>query len=99
MKLAGAHLTLVATLIAATPAMAEPSVLSSHEIRFRHITFTCGEADEMGTTRRFVYSAPYRINLPMYEPLPGDPASSAWLAAYRTICEKGLGRSQLAIAR
>lgn len=30
--------------IAVTPAAAEPRVVSSQEIRFRKITFTCGQA-------------------------------------------------------
>ena len=82
----------LATLIAATPAAAEPNVLSSQEIRFRNITFTCGKVQDQGQQRRFLSSAPYKINLPIYEPLPGDPSSSSWQVVYRTICEKAKKR-------
>ena len=98
MKFTRSQLAL-ATFIAATPVAAEPNVLSSHEIRFRHITFTCGEVQDQGTQRRFLYSAPYKINLPMYEPQPGDPSSSGWQLVYRTICERAKQRSRLAAAR
>jgi hypothetical protein len=98
MKLTLSQLALV-TLIAATPAAAEPNVLSSHEVRFRHITFTCGEVRDQGKQRRFLYSAPYKINLPTYEPLPGEAGSSGWQVVYRTICEKAKQRSRLASAR
>ncbi len=74
------------------------NVLSSYEIRFRQITFTCGEVQDQGKQRRFLYSTPYKINLPMYEPLPGDARSSSWQVVYRTICEKTKQRSRLAAA-
>ena len=98
MKLTRSQLAL-ATLIATTPAAAEPRVLSSHEIRFRHITFTCGEVQDQGKQRRFLYSTPYKMNMPMYEPLPGDPGSIGWQVIYRTICGKAKQQRQLAVAR
>ncbi len=89
----------LAILMAVTPAAAETRMVSSHEIHFSHITFTCGEIEDQGKMRRFVYATPYKINLQMYEPLPGDQNAAAWLVAYRTICEKAAHRSQLANAR
>ncbi len=97
MKLTLGQLALL-TLIATTPAAAEPNVLSSHEIRFKHITFTCGQAEDQGKARRFVYAAPYRMNLPMYEPLPGESGSSGWQVVYRTICERAKHGAKLAVA-
>ncbi len=69
----------VATLVMVTPAVAETRMVSSHEIQFSHITFTCGEIEDQGQTRRFVYATPYKINLPMYEPLASDPKAAGWL--------------------
>ncbi len=89
----------LATLIAVTPAAAEPNMVSSQEIRFRQITFTCGQVEDLGQTRRFVYATPYKMNLPKYEPLPGEANAAGWLVVYRTICEKATQRSQLAAAR
>ena len=47
-----------------------------------------GEVQDLGKTHRFVYATPYKMNLPKYEPLPGE-----------AICEKAAQRPQLANAR
>ncbi len=93
-----AKLVLAATLMSALPAAAGPNILSSHEIRYKHITFTCGEAEEQGKVRRFLTSAPYKINLPIYEPLSSDPGSSNWQVVYQTICEKAKRGTEIAVA-
>ncbi len=79
----------LAILIATTtvPALAADKVIASHEVRFDHISFVCGEKNESGNVVRFIHSTPTLKYLPENELPPSDPLARSWDIAYRIICE------------
>jgi hypothetical protein len=80
----------LAVLIATSvPALASDAVVSSHEVRFDQIAFTCGEMKSGGKIVRFIHATPSAKYIPEVRPAPGDPLAKSWDITYRIICEGG----------
>jgi hypothetical protein len=78
----------LALLIAATPAAAQSVGDQIYQVSFQSVTFTCGSIEHNGQAQRLLH-ATHKINLPVYEPAPNDPAARQWSIVYRIICERG----------
>lgn len=75
--------------ITAAPAMAADSVVSSHEVRFDQVSFTCGEMNQAGKVVRFIHSNPGAKYIQEMQPAADDPLAKSWDVTYRIICEGG----------
>ena len=71
------------------PAMAADSVISSHEVRFDQVSFTCGEMNQAGKVVRFIRSDPGAKYIQEVQPAADDPLAKSWDITYRIICEGG----------
>jgi len=70
------------------PAMAA-DVVSSHEVRFDQVSFTCGEMNQAGKVVRFIRSDPGAKYIQEVQPAADDPLAKSWDITYRIICEGG----------
>jgi hypothetical protein len=80
---------LAVLIVTATPALASGAVVSSHEVRFDQISFTCGEMNQGGKVVRFIHSNPGAKYIPELQPAASDPLAKSWNITYRIICEDG----------
>jgi hypothetical protein len=71
------------------PALAAGNVISSHEVRFDQVSFTCGEMDQGGKVVRFIQSDPGAKYIQEIQPSADDPLAKSWDITYRIICEGG----------
>jgi hypothetical protein len=86
----------LAMLIATTiPAFAD-NVPASHEVRFDHLTFVCGEKSDAGKVVRFIHATPGAKYIPEHELPATDSLSKSWDITYRIICEGGYQQGSLA---
>jgi hypothetical protein len=84
----------LAVLIATSaPALAADTVVSSHEVRFDGIAFTCGEMKSGGMVVRTIHATPGARYIPEVRPAAGDPLAKSWDITYRIICEGGYRQS------
>ncbi len=79
---------LAVLLLTATPLTAG-TVVSSHEVRFEQVAFTCGEINQGGKVVRFMHSDPGAKYIPEFQPAADDPLAKSWDITYRIICEGG----------
>ena len=75
--------------ITTVPAMAADNVVSSHEVRFDQVAFTCGEMNQGGKVVRFIHSNPGSKYIGETQPAADDPLAKSWDVTYRIICEGG----------
>ena len=75
--------------ITTVPAMAADNVVSSHEVRFDQVAFTCGEMNQGGKVVRFIHSNPGSKYIGETQPAADDPLAKSWDITYRIICEGG----------
>jgi hypothetical protein len=86
----------IAILIATTTsALAANTVVFRHEVRFQDQIFICGEVQDRGKIRRYIYSIPETKYIPEVEPRAGDPLAQSWQITYRIICEGDYRRPHL----
>ncbi len=71
------------------PAMAADNIVSSHQVRFDQVSFTCGELNQSGKVVRFIHSEPDTKYIREFQPAAGDPLAKSWDITYRIICEGG----------
>ncbi len=71
------------------PAMAADTVVSSHEVRFDQVAFTCGEINQGGKVVRFIHSDPGAKYIQEIQPAADDSLAKSWDITYRIICEGG----------
>ncbi len=71
------------------PAMAADSIVSSHEVRFDQVAFTCGEINQGGKVVRFIHSNPGAKFIQEFQPSADNPLAKSWDITYRIICEGG----------
>ena len=71
------------------PAMATDNIVSTHEVRFKQVSFTCGEINQSGKVVRFIRSDPSAKYIPEFRPAADDPLTKSWDITYRIICEGG----------
>lgn len=71
------------------PAMAADNIVSSHEVQFDQVSFTCGEMNQAGKVVRFIHSDPGAKFIQEFQPAAGDPLAKSWDITYRIICEGG----------
>ncbi len=71
------------------PAMAADTVVSSHEVQFDQVAFTCGEMNQAGKVVRFIRSDPGAKYIQEFQPAADDPLAKSWDITYRIICEGG----------
>lgn len=76
-------------IVGATPAFSANTVLSSHEVRFDQVSFTCGEMNKGGKVVRYIHSNPGAKYIPEFQPAADDPLAKSWDITYRIICEGG----------
>ena len=75
--------------ITTIPAMAADNVVSSREVRFDQVSFTCGEMSQGGEVVRFIHSDPGAKYIQEVQPAADDPLAKSWDITYRIICEGG----------
>ena len=75
--------------ISTIPAMAADSVVSSHDVQFDQVSFTCGEMNQGGKVVRFIHSDPGAKYIQEVQPAADDPLAKSWDITYRIICEGG----------
>jgi len=75
--------------ISTIPAMAADNIVSSHDVRFDQVSFTCGEMNEGGKVVRFMRSNPGTKYIQEVQPAADDPLAKSWDITYRIICEGG----------
>ena len=71
------------------PAMAAGNIVSSHEVRFDQVSFTCGEINQSGKVVRFIHSDPGAKYIQEFQPAVDDPLAKSWDITYKIICEGG----------
>ncbi len=71
------------------PAMAADNIVSTHEVRFDQVSFTCGEMSQGGKVVRFIHSNPGAKYIQEFQPAADDPLAKSWDVTYRIICEGG----------
>lgn len=71
------------------PGMAAENVVSSHEVRFDQVSFTCGEISQGGKVVRFIHSNPGAKYIQEFQPAADDALAKSWDITYRIICEGG----------
>jgi hypothetical protein len=86
----------LAVLIATSAPALAGAVVSSHEVRFDQIAFTCGEMKSGGKIVRFIHATPGAKYIPEVQPAAGDPLAKSWNITYRIICEGGSQSNQMA---
>ncbi len=80
----------LAIFVATTvPALAADNIVSSHEVRFEHVSFVCEEKNESGKLVRFIHATPGARYIPGHELGADDPLAKSWDITYRIICEGG----------
>jgi hypothetical protein len=84
---------LAVLLATSAPALAADTVVSSHEVRFDQIAFTCGEMKRGGKIVRYIHASPGAKYIPEVQPAAGDPLARSWNITYRIICEGGYQQS------
>jgi hypothetical protein len=82
----------LAILVAATPAVAQNGSDVSYEVRFKGVTFTCGQTGESEGSRRFMYATPSARYLPVLEPASEDANAQSWSIVHKIICEQAFER-------
>ena len=71
------------------PAMAAGNNVTSHDVRFDQVSFTCGEMNQNGKVVRFIHSDPGAKYIQEFQPAADDPLAKSWDITYRIICEGG----------
>ena len=88
---------ILAIFVATTvPAFAADNIVSSHEVRFEHVSFVCEEKNESGKLVRFIHASPGARYIPEHELAADDPLAKSWDITYRIICEGGYQQPTLA---
>ena len=88
--------TLAIFVATTVPALASDNVVSSHEVRFEHVSFVCEEKNESGKLVRSIHATPGARYIPEHELAADDPLAKSWGITYRIICEGGYQQSTLA---
>ncbi len=81
--------------ITTIPAMASDTVVSSHDVSFDQVSFTCGEVNQSGKVVRFIHTNPGAKYIPEFQPAADDPLAKSWDITYRIICEGGYQQSNI----
>lgn len=71
------------------PAMAADNIVSSNEVRFDQVAFTCGEIDQNGKVVRFIRSNPGAKYIQEFQPAADDHLAKSWDITYHIVCEGG----------
>ena len=84
---------LLGLIVTTLPAVAGENVISSHEVHFDQMSFTCGKMNDSGKVVRFIRTNPGAKYIPEYELAATDPRAKSWDITYRIICEEGYKQS------
>ena len=83
----------LAMLIATTiPAFAD-NVAASHEVRFDHLTFVCGEKSEAGKVVRFIHATPGAKYIPENELPATDRSPRAGTSPIASFAKAAISRA------
>ena len=88
--------TLAIFVATTVPALAADNIVSSHEVRFEHVSFVCEEKNELGKLVRFIHATPRARYIPEHELAADDPLAKSWDITYSIICEGGYQQNTLA---